>query len=216
MVSRGFDSETACIIDETFDIIGVTVNTRNTRPVMSNVAIASAVTSYARIVMMPVKDENCCYTDTDSVITTVPLPKELMGSEIGLFKDELDGKLISQGLFLGIKQYGYIIDDTDKSVFAGVPRNTIKFSELKAIASGETLNKKVNNKFIKSMKDLKMKILSSNLNIKANNEKILINNRYYPITVNIPANYSNTNKLLRIFKGILRIINRVISRINNN
>lgn len=66
------------------------------------------------------------------------------------------------------------------------------------------------------MKDLKMKILSSNLNIKANNEKILINNRYYPITVNIPANYSNTNKLLRIFKGILRIINRVISRINNN
>lgn len=95
LVSRGFDSETACIIDETFDIIGVTVNTRNTRPVMSNVAIASAVTAYARIVMMPVKDENCCYTDTDSVITTVPLPKELMGSEIGLFKDELDGKLIS-------------------------------------------------------------------------------------------------------------------------
>ena len=67
--------------------------TSNTRPVLSNVAIASAVTSYARIHMMPVKDMNCVYpqrgSDTDSVITTVPLDPNVMGTELGLFKDEL-------------------------------------------------------------------------------------------------------------------------------
>ena len=57
--------------------------TSNTRPVLSNVAIASAVTSYALAVaihMMPVKDMNCVYSDTDSVITTVPLDPNVMGT----------------------------------------------------------------------------------------------------------------------------------------
>jgi hypothetical protein len=39
--------------------------------IMSNVAIASAVTAYARIVMIPFKiDPNTLYTDTDSYFTT--------------------------------------------------------------------------------------------------------------------------------------------------
>jgi hypothetical protein len=182
LISRGInlDVESNIILDEAFECIGTIPLTSNTRPVLSNVAIASAVTSYARIHMMPVKDKNCCYTDTDSVITTVPLDPTLIGDELGLFKDELNGSIISKGVFLGIKQYGYIIGDKEKSVFAGVPRNTIKSAELEYLSMGGSLNKPVNDKFFKSMKNLKMKILNSSVNIKANNQKILKDNRYYP------------------------------------
>ena len=42
--------------------------------IKSNVAIASAVTAYARIHMIPYKlDESTVYTDTDSIFTTKPL-----------------------------------------------------------------------------------------------------------------------------------------------
>ena len=121
---------------------------------LSNVAIASAVTSYGRIHMMSVKDMNCCYSWhglATLVITTVPLDPSLMGTELGLFKDELNGSTISQGIFLGIKQFGFIIDGNEKSVFAGVPRNTINFEELKAIGDGATLKREVGNKFYKSL-----------------------------------------------------------------
>lgn len=210
------DVKSEIILDEVFENVGMIPHTINSRPVLSNVAIASAVTSYARIHMMPVKNEHCCYTDTDSVFTTVPLDPALMGKELGLFKDELDGQRISKGVFLGIKQYGYIIDGSEKSVFAGVPRDTIKYAELEAIAQGETLNKKVNNKFFKSMKDLKMKIMSSSLNIKANNNKILQNNRYYPINIDLPYNSQAAlagNRLIRIFKVLIRNLNNAIKKI---
>ena len=75
---------------------------------MSNVAIASAVTAYARIHMIQFKNnENCFYTDTDSIFTDKPLDIKFMGKEIGLMKDEMNGIIINKGLFLGIKKYGY-------------------------------------------------------------------------------------------------------------
>lgn len=43
--------------------------------IMSNVAIATAVTAYARIAMIPFKiDPNTLYTDTDSAFTSKPTP----------------------------------------------------------------------------------------------------------------------------------------------
>jgi hypothetical protein len=53
--------------------------------VKSNVAIASAVTSYARIHMIPFKiDGSCIYTDTDtdSVFTTKKLDTKFVGNEL--------------------------------------------------------------------------------------------------------------------------------------
>jgi hypothetical protein len=195
-----------------FESIGVIPNTTSA-PVLSNVAIASAVTAYGRIIMMPVKNEFCCYSDTDSVITTVPLPSHMMGDELGLFKDELNGSIISKGVFLGIKQYGYIIGDKEKSVFAGVPRNTIKYTELEYLANGGSLNKPVNDKFFKSLKTLKMKIMHSSIIIKANNKKILKDNRYYPIHVNLP--YIDSLNDVRLHSKITRIFKRIILLINN-
>jgi hypothetical protein len=79
--------------------------------VKNNVALASAITAYARIHMMPYKlDPTCAYSDTDSVFfffTKDSLGIIQEGKELGLFKDELDGVDIKEATFLGIKQYGY-------------------------------------------------------------------------------------------------------------
>jgi hypothetical protein len=78
------------------------------KKVNSNVAIAAAVTAYARIIMIPYKlDPGVIYTDTDSIFTTHKIDDKLLGKEIGLMKDEMSGTLIQEGYFLGIKQYGY-------------------------------------------------------------------------------------------------------------
>ena len=47
-------------------------------------------------------------------------------------KDELNGNVIGEAYFLGNKQYGYYYYDKNnnyvgKSVFAGIPRNSLTF-----------------------------------------------------------------------------------------
>jgi hypothetical protein len=79
------------------------------KKVQSNVAIASAVTSYARIAMMKYKlipGIEIYYFDTDSMFTNKPLPDHLIGDGLGLMKDELKGGYIKKAYFLGIKKYG--------------------------------------------------------------------------------------------------------------
>ena len=77
-------------------------------PPKANVAIAAAITSYARIHMMDLKlNHDVLYSDTDSVFTTHPLPDHLIGPGLGQLKDEMAGILIDKAYFLGPKQYGY-------------------------------------------------------------------------------------------------------------
>jgi hypothetical protein len=83
-------------------------------PTKSNVAIAAAVTSYARIHMIPLlMEDSVLYSDTDSIFTTKPLPSHLIGPEFGKLKNELNGLVIDEAYFLGHKQYGYKYRDTD-------------------------------------------------------------------------------------------------------
>ena len=98
--------------------------------VKNNVAIASAITAYGRIHMMPFKlDPSCAYSDTDSVFTNDILKIIEESKELGMFKDELNGIEIEEAIFLGIKQYGYKFEKDgkviEKSVFAGVPRDSL-------------------------------------------------------------------------------------------
>lgn len=104
--------------------------------VNSNVAIASAITSYARIHMMQYKHEGVvAYTDTDSIFTTQPLPNNLIGKELGMMKDELDGCIIKEAYFLDIKKYGYWYLDNngnriEKSTVSGIERDSLSFKEI--------------------------------------------------------------------------------------
>lgn len=77
----------------------------------SNMAIASAITAYSRMLMAEViNNHGVLYTDTDSVFTTQPLPSNLVSStELGLFKDELNGGKIDRAIFLGPKQYYFTV-----------------------------------------------------------------------------------------------------------
>jgi hypothetical protein len=73
--------------------------------VKANVAIASAVTSYSRIHMIPFKvDGSCVYSDTDSVFLIKNLDSRFIGDDLGLMKDELKGLIIKEAYFLGIKK----------------------------------------------------------------------------------------------------------------
>lgn len=104
--------------------------------IINNVAIASAITSYARITIIPFRtDVNNppFYTDTDSIFLQYPLNHSLIGNAIGLVKDELKGSYITEALFLAPKKYGFKTPDSEKVVIAGVPPNTITFEELKRI-----------------------------------------------------------------------------------
>jgi hypothetical protein len=154
--------------------------------VNSNVAIASAVTAYARIHMIPFKlNTDCYYSDTDSIFTLTKLNPLLLGDEIGLMKDELNGKVIKEAYFLGLKQYGYtyLLDGNtvEKSVFAGVKRDSLTFLEIKDLQEGGEISKTISSKFFRSFTNLSVKIKDINLTIKANREKKLIDNVYQPL-----------------------------------
>ena len=137
-------------------------------PVKANVAIASAITSYARIHMSHFKQNQfIMYTDTDSIITTQPLPKEMLGTDIGMFADELNGSIIEEIYILGIKQYGYWYTDSngqriERSVWAGIPRNSLTFNEIESIARGNVLHKTVDGRFFKSLVEMNIQIKPTN------------------------------------------------------
>lgn len=128
------------------------------RMVKSNVAIAAAVTAYARIYMIPYKlFPGTAYTDTDSIITTDRLDNNLIGKDIGLMKYELDDKTILEAYILGIKQYGYkyLSDDNKiitKSTFAGVSKDSLTFEEIIKLFNGESIVKYIPIRFLNILK----------------------------------------------------------------
>lgn len=171
--------------------------------VKSNVAIAAAITAYARIHMMPIKLlYDCYYSDTDSTYTLVDIGKvapHFVGPELGQLKDELGGATIDEALFLGIKQYGYTYKDPegkqiDKSVWAGVERDSITFDEIRSLAKAEVIQKESKPRFHRNISDLSLTIKP--VKFKVNRAllpkglhkglKRLVNNQYLPPVVGIP------------------------------
>jgi hypothetical protein len=142
--------------------------------VKSNVAIAAAVTSFnaARIHMIKYKiSQSIYYTDTDSIFVDQPLDENEIGKELGLMKDELDGCIIKKAVFLGIKQYGYYYYDKnnikqEKSVFAGIEHNSLKFNEIEELFNNNIIQKYIPCRFYKSFKDLTITIKSVKITIK--------------------------------------------------
>ena len=174
--------------------------------VKSNVAIASAVTAYARIHMVKLKMQclnegiDILYSDTDSIFTNKPLPQNLVGKELGQLKDELNNKVIQEAYFFGIKQYGYwFLDDfnnkIEQSVFAGVTRNSISFEDVKRIFNGGVFIHKGVLRFFKSFKDLNITIKHVDISVSKNSGKLLINNVFIPMEI-INLNHELDNRPL--------------------
>ena len=105
--------------------------------IKSNVAISSAVTSYARIEMHPYLLMNgVIYSDTDSIFIDKPLDSKFINKAIGYFKDEMYGIVIKEFICKGPKKYAYWFIDNDnqrieRSVNAGVERDTIPYNKFK-------------------------------------------------------------------------------------
>lgn len=90
---------------------------------------------------------------------------------------------------MGIKQYGYQYFDNekliDKSVFAGVQINSLSYSDILKLSTGEILNSGNSIRFHKSFNNLSITIKEINLTIKATRDKQLVNNKYVPLNVNL-------------------------------
>ena len=157
--------------------------------VKSNIAIASAITSYARIHMLKYKlSDSVYYTDTDSIFTDKPLNISEISSELGFMKDELDGNVISKAYFLGIKQYGYCYFDknsnrVEKSVWAGIKRNSISFEDIESLYKGCKITRTIHNRFFKSLVNLNIAIKDTKVTIEFNPDKKLVDNQYIPFNV---------------------------------
>lgn len=156
-------------------------------PVNSNVAIASAVTAYGRITMMKYKlDPAVVYSDTDSIFTTNPKPfSDKLTDELGDFKDEMNGLIISKAIFLGIKQYAYqyLTQDNNvitRTVFSGVLRDSLTYEQFELLLSGGDLKIKNKNRFYKSLTHFNIKIKDTETIILKSSLKPLVNNEYLP------------------------------------
>jgi hypothetical protein len=194
----------------------------NFTEVKNNVAIASAVTAYSRIHIMSFKENPAvAYTDTDSIFTTDKLPNNLIGKDIGLMKDELEGNIIQEAYFLDIKKYGYWYKKPitnqiiETSVFAGVTRNSLSFNEIRDIFNGKIIVKDIPVRFYKTFKDLSIAIKPTKVTIKKTNDKVLIDNHYLPINIfNLNHQLDSRtsfikikNKIIKFFKHYLNLIN---------
>ena len=146
--------------------------------VMNNSAIASAVTAYGRIEMMQFKvgdlADHIYYTDTDSIFTDIQLPDHMIGSELGLMKDELDGAVIDRAHFLGIKRYAYQYKGATKTTFSGLQKNDLSWSDVESLVSGETVSRSYPNCFFKSMQDMSITIKPRNVSVRCGTDKPLM------------------------------------------
>jgi hypothetical protein len=138
----------------------------------------------------------------------------LVGKGLGQMKDELDGMKIKQAYFLDIKKYGYWYLDKkgnkiEKSVFAGVERDSLSFQEIKDVYEGKVLTKNIPNRFYKSLNRLEIVIRNTHIQIDNKSYKSKVGNKYLPLYVNtIDSDFK-----IFIDKHFNKIINQ-INRIN--
>lgn len=92
-----------------------------------SLSTAAAVTAYARIYMSKVKEDilnkggNIYYTDTDSIVTDMPLDSNLVGDGLGKFKLEYK---IKQGYYISNKTY-YV--DLLEPIFDSVTKKLVSY-----------------------------------------------------------------------------------------
>lgn len=179
-------------------------------------AIASAITAYARIEMIKFKtipDLKVYYTDTDSIFVDKELPAELVGSEIGQMKDELDGGWIKKAYFLGIKKYAFFDNHNKlKTVFSGLIRNSLTWEDILTLVDNKPVVKKIPDQFFKSLSRLEISIKHKMVEVKFNSGKKLIGNVYQHIYIED----FNSNLFNKLLKGVISKITKFLAKYRGN
>lgn len=186
--------------------------------VKSQVAIAAAVTSYARMEMVKYKTLNnvsVLYSDTNSIFTDKPLPDIFIGKELGQMKNELGEGYIKKAYFFGIKQYAYIDNENNiKSVFSGVPRNKITWEEVLQIAERKKVYKTIPTQFFKSLVKMNISILPKVVELVFNSDKLLIGNDFQPLEINETKIVDRLRQTL--ITSITKKLNYIRKKLNKN
>lgn len=120
-----------------------------------NIAIASAITAYARIHMSYFKnnpDFKLYYSDTDSAVINKALPENMVGNKLGQLKLEY---IINKAVFLAPKVYAYITDDGKEIIkVKGLNKETIKslsFTDLETLLIQDSSREFNQEKWFKSI-----------------------------------------------------------------
>jgi hypothetical protein len=160
-----------------------------------NVAIASAITAEARIVMSFFKnnpDFKLYYSDTDSIFINKPLPDYMVGSALGQLKLEY---IVEKAVFLAPKVYALITDDgTEIIKVKGLKHNVIsklQFSDLESLLIQDSSREFNQEKWFKSIINGQITTSDNIYTLKAtSNKRIQIyENGVYNSTR--PFNYDN-------------------------
>jgi len=147
-----------------------------------NIAIASAITSAARVYMSMFKNRpniSLYYSDTDSVVIDAPLPDSIVGSKLGQLKLE---HTIEKAVFLAPKVYALIdIDGVETIKVKGISPEVVK--ELHVSDLDHLLIKDSNRIF--TQEKWYKKVIEGEINIKDVAYSLSVtNNKRAPIYIN--------------------------------
>ena len=149
-------------------------NHKNSKFYFSNVAIASAVTAYSRIIIDKYKripNNECFYSDTDSVFLQKPLSKELINNQLGSMKLE---SYILEAVFISPKLYGYQTSNNEVIKVKGFNNKFISLSKLKELLIPDNKLTIPSISFRKSQDNIKYIESSKILKNTINNKRIPI------------------------------------------
>jgi hypothetical protein len=143
----------------------------------TNVAIASAISAYARIYMSQFKNNplfKLYYSDTDSAVFNTPLPPEYVSSELGLMKLE---HVITKAVFLAPKVYALITNEGEQIIKAkGLTKDAIKninISDYEQLLYKDSSRVFKQNKSYKSLYQGNISVLDTIYTLKATSNKRL-------------------------------------------
>lgn len=139
-----------------------------------NIAIASAITAYARIHMSQFKNNPnyiLYYTDTDSIYISKPLPEEMISSKV-LGKMKLE-YILTDAIFLAPKVY-YLITETGEHIYKvkGLSHDVeFKFNDFENLLFKESWIKKIQTKWRKNLTEGNLSVLKEIYTLQVTNNK---------------------------------------------
>ena len=165
-----------------------------------SISTSAAITSYARIYINKIKlwilknGGEIYYSDTDSIVSNIPLPDEFVGSELGKFKLEYK---IKKGYFITSKTY--LIEEENGNIIKkakGVLSNDLTYLDYVNMYYNQT-----NATAIKLSTDLSFARGTVNINTKN--------------VGRTPLNYNSYSKREKIYKNDIWVDTRPIKYSNN-